>query len=645
MEALNINLLSVSLEENSMGKYNDLSKQIVKLVGSEKNIISITHCMTRLRFKLKDETLANTSVLAQTPGIITAQFSGGEYQVVIGNHVSDVYEQIKKDFNLQTTEDPEGKTDTGIINLFTSTITKIITPVLGSLSAAGLIKGLLALLVAIGILNTADGAYSILNAAGDALFMFFPIILGYTSAKTFKLNPILGMVIGGALVYPGLQEALTQGDLLYALFGGTPIQADITSTFFGIPVMFPAAGYTGTVIPIIFAVWFASKIERFCKKRIPDIVGFAITPFIVLCITTVSTMLIIGPVANILNGIIETTVLGLYGFSPVVCAIVIAIVYQPLVILGLHWPLIFIAISNYGTLGYDYIFSMVFVASFAQTAVVLAVLMRSKSRKQKEVCIPAIISGLMCIIEPAIYGVTLRVKRRFVICCLSSIIGAIIITMFSPNMYAPVSGILGFIAFIKPDGDATGVWVAVIASVLTMVAAFAATYFAFEEAYFDDLPDVKEKKTEQMISSPIKGEILELSKASDKAFSSGALGKGALVLPKEGKVYAPFDGVAAAVFPTGHAIGLESDSKIQMLIHIGIDTVKLDGKHFDVKIQQGDRIKKGQLLMTFDIDAIKKEGYNLETPVIITNSNSYNHMKVIAPQELIEANNQVIFSL
>lgn len=474
-----------------MDNYNNLSKRIIELVGNENNIISVSHCMTRLRIKLKDETLANTNELAQTPGVITAQFSGGEYQVVIGNHVSEVYEQMKNNLNLQIAEESTTKKNTGIINLFTSTITKIITPVLGTLAAAGLIKGLLALLVAVEALNTTEGAYTILNAAGDALFMFFPIILGYTSAKTFKLNPILGMVIGGALVYPGLQEALTQGDLLYVVFGGTSIQADITSTFFGIPIMFPAAGYTGTVIPIILAVWFASKIEQFCKKRIPDIVGFAIIPFIVVCITVVASMLIIGPIANTLNGLIETSTLSLYGFSPVICAIIIALVYQPLVIFGLHWPLIFIAISNYGTLGYDYIFSMVFAASFAQTAVVLAVLMRTKSKKQREICFPAIISGLMCIIEPAIYGVTLRVKRRFIISCVTSIIGAIIITMFSPNMYAPVSGVLGFVAFITPDGNAAGVWAAVIATVLTMAAAIAATYFTFEEADFDDIPDKK----------------------------------------------------------------------------------------------------------------------------------------------------------
>jgi PTS system beta-glucosides-specific IIC component len=615
-----------------MMKYEELTTDIIRYVGGEDNIITVTHCLTRLRFALKDMSLVDEKALLNRAGIVTAQASGGNYQVVIGSHVSNVHKTLVSQLGVDPSEQVEVQAKKGVLNSLIDIITKVITPVLSVLIATGLIQGTLALLTAIGVLQPTDGAYVLLHAMGNALFQFFPIILGYTSAKAFNMSGYVGMLIGGIMVFPGISESLAGGDVAYTLFAGTIFQTEIFKTFFNLPIMFPVTGYASSVIPIILANYFASKVEHFWSKRIPDIVGFTLVPFLTLMIAAPIVILVIGPIANFASLIITAAVTGLYDISPILTAIVVAFVYQPLVILGLHWPLVTLAITNYIATGSDYILPMIFTASFAQTAVVLAVYMRTKSKKMKGICIPAMISGMFCIIEPAIYGVTLPVKKRFAFSMVGGVVGAAVLAALNVRMYAISVGMLGIVGFLNPENSSMmGLIVAVVATSAAMVVAFSLTYFTFgsDSKDSDENESMSSKSrlrplyNKISISTPVRGKLLPLGQAEDAAFSNGALGKGVLVIPSEGKVVAPCDGKITTFFETGHALGFTADNGVEILVHVGKDTVQLQGKYFNKMKAQGDLVKKGEVVLEFDLQAIQDLGYNIETPVLITNSEQY----------------------
>lgn len=607
-----------------MGKYSELVSFIIENVGGKDNIISVSHCMTRLRFKLKDYLLVDEKNIVSNSKITTAQKAGGEYQVVVGTSVEGIYTELIASLGLKNEGPQIEEKDKSILNRIIQIITKSITPVLGVLMASGLIQGMLSLLVACGVLKTTDGAYIILNVMGNALFTFFPIFLGYTSAKAFQMDGFVGMAIGSCLVFPTILSSLTTGKPLFILFANTILATPVYKTFFGIPIIFPTTGYTSTVVPIILSMYFTSKFERFLKKYIPDIIGFTLVPFITIAVCVPLTIIVVGPIANVLSLLITAGITYLNNLSPIITSIVVGIVYQPLVILGLHWPLITIGITNMGAMGSDYIIPMIFTASFAQTAVVLAVYCRTKDKAVKNICIPAMISGCFCIIEPAIYGVTLPVKKRFAFSMIGATVGAVIISIFGARMYAVSVGVLGTVAFINPNGAMSGFYIAIAATIITMVVAFLLTFFTFNEQNKDTSLITSTKQfSNGIIASPIKGKTVKLENVEDASFSKGALGKGIAILPSEGRVIAPCDGIVTTLFPTGHAIGITSNDGCQILIHIGTDTVRLNGKYFTPKVEQGTKIKKGDVLVEFDMEAIINEGYSIISPIIVTNSDDY----------------------
>lgn len=463
-----------------MSKFKDLSTEIIKGVGGKENVENVTHCLTRLRFDLKDFRIIDEEKLKSLPGVISTARAGGKFQVIVGNSVNDVYTEVVNQLNIAGSQ-KVGEEKVGILTAITNTITKVITPTLGVLIAAGLLKGVVALLQSFNLISPDSGTLAILNALGDALFYFFPIILGYTSAETFGLNKFIGMILGAVLIYPGIGEALAGETPVFQAFTGTPFELTAYKTFLGMPIVFPMAGYSSTVIPIILINWFASKVEKFLKNSIPDIVGFAFVPFLTLILVTPLSFLVIGPIANILQSIIGWAAMSVYNFSPILAAILIALIYQPLVIFGLHWPLITLAITNFGSLGYDYIWPMMFSASFAQTAAVMAIGLKSKNKKTKAMAVPATISGLMCIIEPAIYGFTLPDKKRFLFSMIGGAAGAVIITLFKAVQYSLGIGLLGFSGFLNPNGDNQNVIIAAIGVLVTMVVTFALVWITYKD--------------------------------------------------------------------------------------------------------------------------------------------------------------------
>ncbi|MCT2347218.1 beta-glucoside-specific PTS transporter subunit IIABC [Niallia taxi] len=626
-------------------KYEQLAKDIIENVGGKENVNSVVHCITRLRFKLKDEGKANTEVLKNMDDVITVMKSGGQYQVVIGNHVPDVYKAVVGvggfESNTSGSENVQEESQ-GLFNKFIDIISGIFAPTLGVLAATGMIKGFNALFVALGLYANTTGTYQILNAVGDALFYFFPIFLGYTSMKKFGGNHFIGMAIGAALVYPTL-SGLSSGDPLYTLFTGTIFESPIHITFLGIPVILMS--YSSSVIPIILATYVGTKLEKWFAKVIPDVVKNFLVPFFTLLVIVPLTFIVIGPVATWLGKLLGEGTLWVYDLSPILTGLVVGGLWQVFVMFGLHWGLVPIAINNISVHGSDYILAFNSATSMATAGVVLGVLVATKQKKYKTLSIPAFISAIFGVSEPALYGITLPLKRPFIITLITSSIGGCIMGIMGTKAYMMGGlGVFGLPTKISPDGIDMGFWGAVIAMAANLIVGFILTYF-FGIDKKKEKEELKQNEkalqvqennvpTDVVIFSPLKGEVKNLSDIDDAAFSSGLLGKGVAITPTEGKLMSPVSGIVSAVFPTKHAIGITTDSGAEILMHIGMDTVQLGGKFFSTNIKQGDRVEQGQLLIEFDIEKIKEAGYPIVTPVVVTNQDQYKEIKVVNEQPI-----------
>lgn len=624
-----------------MSKYNELAKFIVEHVGGKENVISLTHCITRLRFKLKDENKADTDLLKNSNEIVTVMISAGQYQVVIGNHVGDVYNEVMPLLDLNP-EVKEEKKSEKLLDRAIDTVSGIFQPILGIMAACGMLKGLNALCVAIGLYAETCGGYMIINAVGDALFNFLPLFLGYTSAKKFGLKPMVGLVVGAAMCYPAIQSSLISKTMepMYTLFEGTMFASPIYIDFFGIPII--SMDYTGSVIPVIFVVYFAAKCQDLFNKFIPDLVKFFFVPMLTLLVALPVGFTILGPIATFGSTIIAEFVFAIRDFSPMLAGAVVGLTWQILVIFGLHWGFIPVYINNIMTNGYDNVMMPFFACTFATSAVVLAIFLKTKDRKLKEMCLPNFISGIFGVTEPAIYGITLPLKKPFIISCIAGGIGGAFYGFFNFRKFMLGGmGIFEFPAMIEPDGSMGNLIVAIVGALLTMVIAFAMTMVLYKDkdktvveeesqSALNTQP-VKEIKQdlETVLVSPIQGKTIALENVKDKVFASQALGKGIAIEPEEGIVTSPVDGTIATLFPTLHAIGIVADSGVEILIHVGIDTVQLDGKGFESFVKQGDRVNKGQKLLSFDISFIEEQGYCVQTPIIITNSADYHEIKGI----------------
>ncbi|MCC0673711.1 PTS glucose transporter subunit IIA [Clostridioides sp. ES-S-0145-01] len=620
-----------------MGKYKQLAQDIVKNVGGKENIGGLVHCITRLRFTLKDESIANDDVLKNMEGIVTVMKSGGQYQVVIGNHVEAVYKDVVEIIGLDdSSTNSETKKSGSMLDKCIDIISGIFQPVLGIMAACGMLKGFNALFVAMGLYSNVSGGYMVINAAGDALFTFLPLFLGYTSAKKFGLKPMLGLALGAAMCYPAIQGSsiLAGTDAMYTLFKGTMFASPVYIDFFGLPII--SMDYIGTVVPIIFIVYFASKCEKLFNKIVPDLVKFFFVPMLTLLVAIPVALIVIGPIATFGSTLISQIVISIRDFSPLLAGAIVGFTWQILVIFGMHWGFIPVYINNVMTLGYDNVMMPFFACTFASSAVVLAIFFKTKDKKLKEMAIPNFISGIFGVTEPAIYGILLPLKKPFIISCIASGIGGAFYGFF--NLRKFITGGMGIFelpAMIEPDGGMGNLIVALSGIAISMVVAFVLTMVLYkdkkEEAKDKGKEEIKEETKEvkstklekEIVVSPIKGEVLNLSDIEDAAFASGVLGQGVAIIPSDGKVVAPVDGVVTTLFPSLHAIGILSDEGVEVLIHIGLNTIQLEGRGFEACIKQGDRITKGQTILNFDIDVIKKSGYSVVTPVVITNSSQF----------------------
>ena len=603
-------------------KYTELVTDILDHVGGKDNIISVRHCVTRLRFQLRDEGKADTDYLTKRDGIVTVVKAGGQYQVVIGNHVPDVYAEFLNVSGISgagSLDVDEGDAPKGnLFDRFIDLISGIFQPFLGPLAAAGIIKGIVAIMAAFGLSEANSIWYVMLEAAGDGFFQYLPLFIALTAARKFKMSEFTGLAIGAALVYPTLATTI-------------PALAELgLNHVFGVTVQLPSSGsYLSTVMPAILAIWVASVLEKWMKKITPDVVKVFVVPFVVILVTVPLTFLVVGPIANLLSDWLSAGFQAILNFNPIIYGFILGALWQVLVMFGLHWAVVPLAIMDIATNGMSSILIPAALPNFTQTGTLLAIMLKTKEKKVKSVAAPAFISSIFGVTEPAIYGVTLPMRIPFYISCLvSGVIGSL--TMFfniiGYNMGG--MGVFQYPAYVNATtGEMSGMWIMIGLSVAAVVASFAVQMLApvpnlYGEPTEPAAPELKEIKQE-IIASPLTGKIVTLADVPDEVFASGAMGNGIAIEPTEGVVSAPTNAEVTLVFPTGHAIGLRTENGADLLIHIGMDTVSLEGKGFETFVKAGDKVTAGQKLASFDIDTIRGANLPIITPIIVTNAADY----------------------
>lgn len=604
-------------------EYKALAQDILNRVGGKENIVSLVHCATRLRFKLKDNGKADAEGLKANPGVIMVVESGGQFQVVIGNHVHDVWQAVRQEAGLSDDSEPtaESVEKGSLLGQIIDVVSGIFTPFIGVLAASGILKGMLALAVVCGWLTPQQGTYKIWFAASDALFFFFPLFLGYTAGKKFGGNPFVSMVIGGALTHP----------LMIQAFEASQAPGAAVEHFLGIPVTF--INYSSSVIPIILASWVCCWLERKSNALLPSSMKNFFTPAICLAVVVPLTFLLIGPLATWLSHLLAQGYQIIYAVAPWLAGAAMGALWQVCVIFGLHWGMIPLMINNLTVLGHDSMLPMLLPAVMGQVGAVLGILLKTRDARQKVLAGSAFSAGIFGITEPAIYGLTLPLRRPFIFGCVAGAIGGAIVGFSNAHVYSFGFGNIFTVAqMIPPQGLDSTVWGGVVGIFAALIISCGLTFFAgLPRASAAPGAVAVAPVSANDILAPMSGSVIALDQVPDSTFASGLLGKGVAIIPAVGKVIAPFPGEVASLFQTKHAIGLQSDSGIELLIHVGIDTVKLDGVPFTAHVKEGDRVQAGDLLIEFDRQAILDAGYDLATPIIISNSDDYREIDTVAP--------------
>ena len=595
--------------------YSITAKEIVKELGGDENIVNVTHCATRLRFILKDESVVDGAKVAKIPGVITTVQAGGQYQIVIGNHVSDAYAFVMKLVHVESGEIQDIGKKAGVVSRIIDVISSIFAPFLYTLAACGILQGILGVLVALNWIDTTGGTYQILNFVSWTAFTFLPVLIAVTASKKFNVNVFIAVVIACALVSP---------DYIAMVNAGDPVK------FLGIPVQL--LSYTSSVIPIILAIWIASYVQKFFDKVLPIVVRNLFTPMFTIAIMVPLTLLVFGPVGNTIGGAIGDIYNTLYGLSPIVAGVVVGGLWEVLVIFGVHWGITPVTVGNYANLGYDTFTGLQASAVFSQAGAALGVFLKTKDKEMKGVSLSAALTGLFGITEPAIYGVNLRLKKPMICGCIAGAIGGGIGGAFQAVSWSyNMPGIATLPAYFKA-GHMTQFIGLVISILVSFVLGALLTYLVGFKEEITELnenePETKLTEGTVEVASPVSGKVIHVSKVNDEAFASEMMGKGVGIIPNDGKVYAPFDGTISALFDTNHAVGLTGENGLETLIHIGIDTVKLDGKGFKDHTKTDASVKKGDLLVEFDKELLEKEGFDTTVIFIVVNMDQVKDMKI-----------------
>nr|WP_307990755.1 beta-glucoside-specific PTS transporter subunit IIABC [uncultured Niameybacter sp.] len=632
--------------------YKQLAKTIVELVGGESNISNLTHCATRLRFNLKDEKKANTPQLKNTKGVMGVVSSGGQYQIIIGSDVGSVYKQIMELVNLDGVASANGnenkEDDKKVIEKVIDTVSGIFTPILPAITAAGMLKAVLAILVAFKVITPDAQSYQVINFMADAAFYFLPVLLANSAAKKFKCNPYLAMMIGGILIHPSFISMVN-----------TAKETGEAIKVFGLPIT--TASYASSVLPIILGVWFMSYVEPIADKISPKPIKFFSKPLITTLVTGIMTLVVIGPLGYIISDKVGMSIQMLESYASWLVPVILGGLTPLLIMTGTHYGLIPIGVNNVLTMGYDTMIGPPMLASnVAQGAASLAVAFKTKDQEIKQLATSAGITGVCGITEPALYGVSLRFKTPLYATMIGGAVGGLFFGIFRVARYATGSpGLLTLPVYIGGEGMANFLY-ACIGSLISIVVAFIVCFIIYKDPKQEETnkQEVKKEETQQevvnktteevstdkeqvanagemsTICAPLMGEAVSLKEVNDPTFAEEIMGKGMAIIPSVGQLVSPVKGTITMVFDTKHAIAVTSEDGVEILMHIGLDTVKLGGKYFRAHVEAGDKVEVGSPIVDFDIEGIKSEGYDIITPVLITNTDDYTNILAVDDRQV-----------
>lgn len=617
-------------------KNRKIAEEVLAAVGGSENIVSVTHCMTRLRFVLKDQSIPNKKKLESIKGVMGTNIAGGQYQVIIGNSVGNVYKElIEISGVIDTTADFKADQVKEKVNPVVTALDFIagcMTPLFTAIIAGGLIKVLLVIFgpTLLGVLSSESDTYILMNALGDAPFYFLPILVAFTASKKLNCNSFLAVMVSSILIYPDVITLLGSEQATH-LFGVIPVVH---------------GNYASSIIPAMLSTILLKYVEILVDKIVPDWSKNFLKPLLIVLITAPITLCALAPLGLMVGNGLQFVINGIYGFAPWLAMLLFSAFMPFIVMTGMHWAFVPACLLGLANPGYDLLLLPAMLASnTAQAGATFGVAAKTKDKELREMAIPAGISALLAgVTEPAMYGITLRLKKPMIAACIASGIGGLITGIVTLKAYAFATPCLtAIVQFIAPDGG-NNIICAVIVFVVSLVVSFVLSFImtendesqedenvsteSFSESETKTFSDTTETSAKTIITSPVKGDIIPLTEVKDPTFAEGILGDGFAVIPTEGKVYAPFTGSCENIFDTLHALGLVSDNGIELLIHVGLETVNLNGAPFTAHVKNGQHFKKGDLLLEFDIDAIKKAGCEIQTPIIVTNTDEYEHLSV-----------------
>lgn len=602
--------------------YAEIADTLIAALGGKENITRLFHCMTRLRFYVKDRTKINEKEILKVSGISGVNWHEDQFQVIAGNEVNEMYKALENK-GVPTDDAPaaESQSSKSVVSKIIDSITGCMTPMIPALTAAGMIKVVLSLLTTFHLVTDTSSTYQVISMIGDVTFYFMPFLIAANAAKVFRVNQSLALFIAGVYLSPAFVSM---------------VASDAAITLFGLPIT--KATYSYSVIPVILMVWITHYIELLVDRITPKMVKLILNPTLVILISAPIALIVVGPLGTIIGNGLAVAINFLSAKLGFIIVGILAATLPFIVMTGMHHALTPIGLNAIATGGTD---SLIFVSqvcsNIAQSGSSFAVAVKSKDENMKQLASAAGVSALMGITEPALYGVTLKLKRPVVAAAIAAGIGGIVGGLLHVSLYIAQNCIMAIPAFIGEKGMSNLLY-GIIMIVVSFVASFVLTFiFGFEDAE----PEQEEKKTESKeaektqqnntkplvekieLCAPVSGTVKALSDVPDKTFAEKVLGDGAAIIPEEGKVYAPADGTVANIMDSKHGIMFVTDNGAEVLIHIGLDTVNLKGKYFKSYVSDGDKVKKGTLLVEFDLEAIKGEGYNLITPMVVTNISDY----------------------
>jgi PTS system beta-glucosides-specific IIC component len=590
---------------------------ILKNVGGEENILDVYHCITRLRFHLKDSSKVNEKVITDSEGIAGAQFKGSEFQIIIGNDVKNVYENFvshMKDFGRQDGEVSTEKTN--IMTKLMDTLAGVFVPVLPAITAAGMVKSVLALLLAVRAISSESDIYQLFNILSDAAFYFLPFLLAVTSARKFKTNEFLALTVAGSMMYPTIITGAADGGALHV---------------FGLTI--PFINYSASIIPIVLSVWLLSKVYRFIDKRTPETVRLLIAPMLSLFIIVPISLGLLAPLGNYAGYYLASFLTWIFAVSGPVAGLILGATIPLIVMTGMHYVVNPIVLQNLNQLGYDFIAPLFFLCNIAQAGATLAVFTKAKDKKLKSLALSTGISAIFGITEPAMYGVNIREKKPFFASLIAGGIGGFVATLFGVKVYAFVMpGITGIPAYITQGGDNRNIVVILLSLLITFASSFGLTLILWKEKRInikEEPQTVPEEMKGEFVRSPIEGKIVSLTDVPDTIFSKQIVGPGVAIIPESREIRAPFEGQVTMISESKHAIGLKSKSGIELLIHVGIDSAKLGGLGFEAAVKAGDDIRVGDKLLEVNLDYLKEKGIDMITPVVVINASAFKRVELL----------------